>query len=153
MEAEKHPATEKVFAVKDASPTKPNRWLVLPRTAFDGANPLAQMTAEDRLALWTKAIEQGRKLWDDGWGVAFNSDISRQQCHMHVHVGKLLSGQEPDDQKELAQDTPKRAAGVYVNGPAEIPVIADGTGMWFHPVGNRLHVHTGELTTETVLLR
>ena len=153
MEAERRPASEKVFVLKDASPTKPNRWLALPRASFDGANPLARMSAEDRLALWTKAIAQGREVWGEGWAVAFNGDISRQQCHLHVHIGKLLAGQEPTGQKELPAGAAKRSEGIYISGPAELPAIADGSGLWFHPAGSRLHVHVGEMTTETVLLR
>ena len=140
MEAEKHPVNEKFFLLRDTSPSKPNRWLALPRAPFDGANPLARMGAEDRLALWTLAIAKGKEVWGDGWGVAFNSDISRQQCHLHVHVGKLLDGQEKE-------------GGITVAGPADLPVISDGTGLWFHPVAGKLHVHSAELTTETVLLR
>jgi hypothetical protein len=34
-----------------------------------------------------------------------------------------------------------------------LPAIADGTGLWFHPVGKRLHVHLGEQITETALMR
>jgi diadenosine tetraphosphate (Ap4A) HIT family hydrolase len=140
MEAEKRPASEKVFTLKDSSPTKPNRWLVLPRASYDGANPLKQMPAEIRLELWSKAIAQGRELWGESWAVAMNSDRARTQCHLHVHVGKLLADQE-------------RPTGTYVNSPAELPVISDGGGLWFHPVGNRLHVHVGEDTPEFVLLK
>lgn len=153
MEAAKRPVTENIFVLKDSSPAKPNRWLALPRAAFDGATPLTRMTAGDWLELWTKAMAQGKEMWGDGWGIALNSDISRTQCHMHAHIGKLLKGQEPEDQNTLPLETPKRAAGVYINGPAELPTLADGAGMWFHPAGNRLHVHTGELITETVLLK
>lgn len=140
LEAEKHPASEPAFLLKDNDPTKPNRWLALPRRHYDGPNPLAKMSAADRLAMWTAAIAKGRELWGDGWAVALNGDMARRQCHEHVHIGKLLDGNESAD-------------GGYVDGPAELPVIADGAGLWFHPVGARLHVHTGEQINETVLMR
>lgn len=150
LEAEKRPETEPFFVLRDVNPTKPNRWLVLPRAAYDGINPLSKMSAEARLGLWTLAIGKAREVWGDGWGIAMNGDISRTQCHLHVHVGKLLEHQEPGDE---LPDAPKRAEGKYVDGPADLPALADGTGMWFHPVGNRLHVHAGEQATEFVLLR
>jgi hypothetical protein len=150
LEAEKRPETEANFLLRDVNPTKPNRWLALPRKAFDGVSPLSKMPAGERLALWNLAIGKAKELWGDGWAVAMNGDISRTQCHLHVHIGKLLEGQEPGEEKPEAA---KRAAGVYVDGPAELPALADGTGLWFHPAGNRLHVHAGEQTTETVLLR
>lgn len=140
IEAEKHPLYETVFLVKDNDPTKPNRWLILPRAAYDGANPLAQMPAAERLALWTMAIVKGRELWGDSWAVAMNGDIARKQCHQHIHVGKLLDGKETD-------------TGFYIDKPEQLPAISDGTGLWFHPVGKRLHVHPGDQITETVLMR
>lgn len=151
LEAEKRSEAEEYFLLRDVNPTKPNRWLALPRKAFDGADPLSKMSAGERVALWKLAIGKAKELWGDGWAVAMNGDISRTQCHLHVHIGKLLDGQEPGDEEK--PDAAKRAAGVYVDGPAELPALADGTGLWFHPVGKRLHVHAGEQTTETVLLR
>jgi hypothetical protein len=141
LEAEKHSPDEKVFLVHDSDPAKPNRWLAVPRAGFDGSNPLARMNAEDRLRLWTAAITKGRGVWGDSWAVAMNGDIARRQCHAHVHIGELLVTDE-------AMET-----GVFVDGPADLPAITDGTGLWFHPAGSRLHVHTGEQTTETVLMR
>lgn len=140
LEAEKHPADQPAFLLKDNDPTKPNRWLALPRGRYDGANPLTKMSASERLAMWTAAIGKGRELWGNAWAVAMNGDIARRQCHEHVHIGKLLDGNET-------------AAGVYIDGPARLPVIADGRGLWFHPAGNRLHLHTGEQINETVLMR
>ena len=62
IEAAKHPA-DAIFAVKDSDPTKPNRWLILPRSPYDGPNPLARMTAAERLALWNLAIAKGKENW------------------------------------------------------------------------------------------
>jgi diadenosine tetraphosphate (Ap4A) HIT family hydrolase len=140
IEAAKHPESEKIILVRDNDPTKPNRWLVLPRAVYDGSNPLARMSAAERLDLWNAAVAKGVELWGDRWAVAMNGDIARRQCHAHVHVGKLLEGQETEQ-------------GVYINGIADLPAIADGTGLWFHPAGKRLHLHTGEQITETVLMR
>jgi hypothetical protein len=146
LEADK--STEAVFLLKDINPTKPNRWLALPRASYDGPNPLAQMPADERLALWTLAVTKAKDLWGDSWAIAMNGDISRTQCHAHVHIGKLLENQEPENSPEQ-----KRAPGVYINSLAELPAIADGTGLWFHPEGNRFHLHVGEQTTEPVLMR
>lgn len=143
VEAAKHPASEHVLLVKDNDPTKPNRWLAMPRAAYDGANPLARMSAAERLELWNAAIARGRELWGDAWGIAMNGDIARRQCHAHVHIGKLLEGKEPANNDN----------GYYVDGPADLPAIADGTGLWFHPAGKRLHVHAGEQINESVLMR
>jgi diadenosine tetraphosphate (Ap4A) HIT family hydrolase len=140
VEAAKHPATERIILVKDNDPTKPNRWLVLPRAVYDGANPLAKMSAAERLELWNAAVARGKELWGDQWAVAMNGDIARRQCHAHVHVGRLLEGEEKDN-------------GSYADSVADLPAISDGTGLWFHPAGKRLHVHTGEQITETVLMR
>ena len=140
VEAAKHPASERVILVRDNDPTKPNRWLAMPRAAYDGANPLARMSAAERGDLWGAAIAQGRELWGDSWAVAFNGDIARRQCHAHVHIGKLLEGKENDN-------------GYYVDGAGQLPAIADGTGLWFHPAGKRLHVHAGEQINESVLMR
>jgi CDP-diacylglycerol pyrophosphatase len=140
VEAEKHPASERIVYVKDNDPAKPNRWLAMPRKAFDGADPLVKMSAAERLELWNAAIAKGNELWEDRWAVAMNGDIARRQCHLHVHVGKLLDGKELDN-------------GYYVDGAAQLPAPSDGTGLWFHPSGKRLHVHTGEQITESVLMR
>ena len=140
IEAAKHPAAEQVIIVRDSDPTKPNRWLALPRAVYDGANPLGRMSAAERLELWNAAIAKGVEMWGNGWGVAMNGDTARRQCHAHVHIGKLLEGKENDN-------------GVYVESAAQLPAISDGTGLWFHPLNGKLHVHAGEQITETVLMR
>ena len=140
-EAEKQPADPAVFFLKDNNPRKPNRWLVLPRAHGKAGDSFAEMSAAQRTALWTAAIAKGRELWGDKWGLAYNGDISRTQCHAHVHVGKLLDGIETDN-------------FVVVSGPAHVPIPKEGTGLWVHPSdGSKLHVHLGEQITETVLLR
>lgn len=102
--------------------------------------PPFQLSSPDRVAMWKMAIAKGRELWGDGWAVALNGDIARRQCHEHVQIGKLLDGKET-------------ANAIYVDGPSDLPLIADGTGLWFRPAGTRLHVHQGEQINETVLMR
>jgi len=137
----KQPAGEPVFFLKDANPNKPNRWLALPRAVRRDLHTLADMTPAERLELWRAAIRKARELWGDQWGLAFNGDKMRTQCHPHIHIGKFLPAAE------------NRQNVVVVDGPEQIPVPRDGSGLWVHPVGKKLHVHLGEQLTETVLLR
>jgi hypothetical protein len=140
-EAEKQAWDTSEFLLKDSHPIKPNRWLILPRShRADGPNPLARMAAFPRTRLWTAAIQRARELFGDEWGLAMNGDQVRTQCHAHIHIGRLLKGVE-------------EGRFVVVAGPAQIPVPKDGTGLWVHPYGKKLHVHVGEQTTETVLAR
>lgn len=140
IEAEKHPASEHIILLRDNDPAKPDRWLVIPRKPFDGDSPLARMTGAERLEFWNAAIEKATAVWGDDWAIAMNGDIARRQCHLHVHIGKLLEGKENDN-------------GIYVEGAAGLPVLSDGTGLWFHPVNGKLHVHTGEQAAELVLMK
>ena len=140
LEAAKHPPSERIIVLRDNDPAKPNRWLVVPRAVFDGANPLVRMSDAERLELWSTAIAKAKEVWGDAWGIAMNGDIARRQCHAHIHVGKLLDGKEDDN-------------GFYVDGAAQLPAIADGTGLWFHPVNGKLHVHKGDQATELVLMK
>jgi diadenosine tetraphosphate (Ap4A) HIT family hydrolase len=122
---------------KDINPRKPNRWVAMPRTprvVF-----LSDMTREDRDVFWSGAIAKARELFGENWGVAYNGERTRTQCHVHVHLGRLLPGVES-------------GPFLVVDSPAEIPVPASG-GLWVHAAGSRYHVHTGEQITETVLLR
>jgi CDP-diacylglycerol pyrophosphatase len=140
-EAEKQPADAAYFFLKDSHPLKPNRWLLLPRShGPDGPQPLAHLPAAERARLWTAAIARARELWGGQWGVAINGDEVRTQCHTHIHIGRLLEGVET-------------GRLVVVAGPAQIPVPRDGTGLWIHPYGQKLHVHLGEQAAETVLAR
>ena len=136
-EAEKQAADAAVFFVKDINPLKPNRWLALPRAH---THSLANMAPEARQALFNAAIEKAKSLWGDDWGLAVNGDERRTQCHVHVHIGKLLEDAE----------TPNF---VVVDAPAGIPIPTDGSGFWIHPVVGKLHVHSGEQATEFVLMR
>jgi CDP-diacylglycerol pyrophosphatase len=138
--ADEQPAGTAYFAIRDANPTKPNRWLALPR--YHGRNPqdLDGMTPEQRTDYWTFAIAKGREIWGEKWGLAINSLERRSQCHMHIHIGKLSEGVEDDRM-------------VIVDGPADIPLPREGDGMWVHPVGGKLHVHFGDDSPELLLMR
>ncbi len=139
-EAIAQPADPAIVFLQDTNPRKPNRWLALPRRARKDLYRLADMTPQERLRLWTAAIQKAKELWGEDWGLAYNGDDTRTQCQPHLHIGKLLKGVET-------------GRFIVVNGPAQIPVPSDGSGLWVHPNGNKLHVHLGEDLTETVLLR
>jgi len=136
-EAEKEPQDTPVFFLKDINPNKPHRWLALPRVHV---HALADLPPAQRLALWTAAIAKAQETWGDQWGLAFNADVRRTQCHLHIHIGKLLQDVETKD-------------FVLVDSPADIPVPHDGGGIWIHPAGGKLHVHLGEDAPETLLMR
>ena len=138
-EAEKQSPESRIFFLKDINPRKPNRWLALPRSHGQGLHHLHEMPSKERTELWTAAIEKAKSMWGDEWGVAYNGERVRTQCHAHVHIGKLLKGIETRNFK-------------VVSKPSQIPAPL-GEGVWVHPAGNKLHVHLGEQTTETVLLR
>ena len=109
VEAAKHPASERVVLVRDNDPTKPNRWLAMPRAAYDGANPLAKMSAAERRELWDAAIAKGRELWGDSWAVAFNGDIARRQCHAHsLQYRRGVGGHEPVFGQQCQFQSPER---------------------------------------------
>lgn len=136
-EAEKQPPTEAVFILKDANPTKPNRWLALPRVHDRSIDTLGP---ELRAQLFAAAITTAKSLFGDDWAIAYNSPTVQTQCHVHLHIGKLIQGVETD-------------RFITVTKIEDIPVPATGEGIWIHPQGNLFHVHTGEQITETVLLR
>ncbi len=140
-EAEKQPAGQPFFFLKDNSPLKPGQWLILPRThVSDGRRPLTKLTVAERTEFWTAAIARARAMFGERWGLALNGDEARSQCHTHVHIGRLIEGVE-------------RGRPLVVAGPGEIPVPEDGGGLWIHAAGDKLHVHIGEQGTEGVLER
>ena len=142
VEAEKHPADIEYFFLRDANPTKPHRWLALPR-AHGTRRPqqLNEMTDEQRLGFWSAAIAKARESWpNDPWGIALNSTEKRTQCHLHFHIGRLLPNITDEN-------------FVVVDKPAEIPVPKDGDGIWIHTADGRLHVHVGAPAGELNLER
>jgi len=136
-EAERQPADVKYFYLKDSNPTKPNRWLVLPRSHERSIDSLDN---ERRAGLWNAAIVKGKALFGDDWAAAYNAPSVQTQCHVHVHVGKLIPGVETNQ-------------FIVATKIEDIPLPASGEGIWIHPAGNLFHVHTGEQITETVLER
>jgi diadenosine tetraphosphate (Ap4A) HIT family hydrolase len=136
-EAEKQPADIKVFFLKDTNPSKPNRWLVLPRIH---PRSIDQLSSEQRAELWSAAIAKAKSLFDDQWAIAYNAPSVQTQCHVHVHIGKLIPGVET-------------STFITATKIEDIPLPARGEGYWIHPQGNLFHVHTGEQITETVLER
>jgi hypothetical protein len=136
---EEQPRDVLIFFLPDANPKKPNRLLALPRQQSAGMQRIADLTPEIRLALWTQAIEKAKEKWGDRWGIAYNGDNVRTQCHVHIHIGRLIEGVEAGE-------------FVVVDGPGQIPTPGKD-GYWIHPVNGKLHVHTGEQICETVLLR
>jgi len=141
-EVENHAADKPVILVKDINPRKPNRWLALPRAHAAGPHRLEDLTADQRTAFWTTAIEKAKTEWGERWAIAMNGQKVRTQCHMHAHIGRILEGVET-------------ATFVTVASADQIPLPGDG-GFWIHPAAeapNKIHVHLGEQVTETVLLR
>lgn len=139
-EAEKQPADQLVFFVKDINPRKANRTLAIPRIHTPGQHPLADLSAEQRTRIWQASIDKAKSLWGESWALAYNGDHVRTQCHSHIHIGKLLPGVETGN-------------FIVVDSAAGIPVPKED-GFWIHGAeGGKMHVHTGEQITETVLLR
>jgi len=138
--AEQQPAGTAVFFLKDANPTKPNRLLALPRKHYPGPHSLRDMSPAERTELWTAAIEKAKSVWGEDWGIAYNGEERRTQCHGHLHIGKLNADAET-------------ANFTIAASPAEIPLPENGAGLWIHQVAGKLHVHSGEQVNEFVLMR
>jgi CDP-diacylglycerol pyrophosphatase len=138
-EAEKQAEASSIFFLKDINPRKPNRWLALPRAHFGGLHHLHDMPAAARAELWAAAIDKAKSMWGDDWGVAYNGEKVRTQCHTHIHIGKMMKHVET-------------GRFIVVSKPSQIPAPA-GEGIWVHSAGKKMHVHLGEQTTETVLMR
>lgn len=137
-QVEKDPADLVVF-VRDTNPRKADRWLALPHEHSPGLHRMDALSASARAQLWAAAIAKAKELWGDQWGVAYNAEKFHTQCHVHVHIGKLLDGVEWGE-------------FIVVDTPDQIPLPGED-GLWIHPVNGKLHVHIGEQVTENVLLR
>jgi diadenosine tetraphosphate (Ap4A) HIT family hydrolase len=139
-EAEAQPRDVEFFVLHDTSPRKPNQWLVLPRAHGPGPHPLDQMTKDARTRMWKFAIAEARsRFGENGWGVAYNGEKIRTQCHLHLHVGRFITAAENSKFKQVRR-------------PEDFPAPADG-GIFIHPVKGGYHVHTGEDIMETSLVR
>ncbi len=136
---EKAPPAVHVIYLQDTSPRKPNRWLALPRRHSPGMHQMSTLDDRERAELWSDAIAKAKELWGDHWGLAYNAEKLHTQCHVHIHIGKLIEGVEWGDFK-------------VVSDSSEIP-LPGKDGLWIHPVNGKIHVHIGEQVTETVLLR
>lgn len=139
LESLKQPAGTEFFALKDSSPRKPNRWLVLPAGTGPDSLYIERMTPKQRTAFWKVAVAKARELFGDNWGIAYNGQKVRTQCQFHVHVGRFIT----------ASETRKF---VLVKRLEDIPLV-DGDGLWLHPAPGGFHVHQGEQTAETCLVR
>ena len=129
-----------VLFIKDNSPEKPNRWLAISTFTSSGFQILDQVPAERRTQLWREAIAEATRQQGDKWGLAYNGIRGRSQCHVHLHMSRLIDGVEWGDFVELSD-------------PAQIPQPGR-LGLWLHGSGaGKFHVHTGEMYTETVLLQ
>ena len=137
-EAEKQ--HEEIFFLKDASPRKPNRTLALPRKHDKGQQELRDLSPAERATLWKAAIDKAQQLWPDAWGLAYNSNTVRTQCHLHIHIGKLNEGAD-------------ESTGRLVPTPEEFPLPEPGLGIWLHPVPGGFHVHTDREIAEPMLAR
>jgi diadenosine tetraphosphate (Ap4A) HIT family hydrolase len=138
-EVDKAPHDVDVVFVKDNDPRKPHRWLALPRQHADRTfQLLGDVPPAQRAELWRQAIARAKQEWGDRWGLAVNGDHARGQCHLHIHIGKLIEGVEWGE-------------AVWVDSPGQIP-DPGADGVWVHPLNGRLHVHI-EMRTETVLAR
>ncbi|MBI4876928.1 MAG: hypothetical protein HY822_20005, partial [Acidobacteria bacterium] len=115
------------------------RWLALPRTHTAGGHHLDELPDKERIALWTAAIQKAKELWGAEWGVAYNGEQVRTQCHAHVHIGKVL--------KYVCS-----GRIVTIASPAQIP-RHPRRGLWLHQAGDKMHVHLEENICETALMR
>jgi diadenosine tetraphosphate (Ap4A) HIT family hydrolase len=94
LESEFHNPDVPYFFVQDIDPSKPNRWLILPRAHDKGMQNLSDLSAAVRGKFWAAAIQKAEELWGKNWGLAINGELARGQCHAHAHIGKLLDGVE-----------------------------------------------------------
>ena len=138
-QVEKQPVDSPVVFAQDSSPRKPDRWLALPRAHSTGMHQMSALSDRERTELWRGAIAKAKELWGEQWGIAYNAERLHTQCHVHVHIGRLIDGVEWGDFK-------------VVDGPEQIP-LPGPDGLWIHAVNGKLHVHVGEQVTENVLLR
>ncbi len=138
-EAEAQRKDISIFFLADANPKKPNRILILPREHSPAMHRIADLKPETQADLWSSAIAKAKEKWGERWGIAYNGDNVRTQCHVHIHIGQLIEGVEAGEFK-------------VVDGPGQIPTPTGVDGYWIHPVNGKLHIHTEQIC-ENVLLR
>ncbi len=132
--------TEDVYFLKDINPSKPNRYLALPKAHESGLQAVGDMPPEARERVWAAAIIKARELFGERWGLAHNSHFFRTQCHAHIHMGPL----SPDVADE---------GGTLYAGPGDLPALGAEKGMWVHPKDGKLCVHLDRDLAEIVLVR
>lgn len=138
-EAEKRPPGEDFFVLKDINPRKPGRWLVLPVAHGSAQHHFRDLPKAQRDKLWREAIRVAQEKFGDGWGLAYNGERARTQCHLHLHVGRFIKAAET-------------SSGSLVRRIEDIPAPDEG-GIWVHPVEGGYHVHLGDQIAETILVR
>jgi diadenosine tetraphosphate (Ap4A) HIT family hydrolase len=156
LESEFHSPHVPFFFVQDINPTKPNRWLILPRAHDKGMQNLSDLAGFDHGEFWAAAIRKGEELWGKQWGLAVNGELARSQCHAHVHIGKLLDGVEGNEFLfRMGRSRIPGRAPITVRGPDGIKAPVKGASFWIHQVGEGLHVHLEDTTAaaEFVLMR
>jgi diadenosine tetraphosphate (Ap4A) HIT family hydrolase len=155
-EAERQPRDIGYFFVKDNNPRKPNRWLILPRQHESGLDSLSSMPPELSAKFWSAALEKGRSLWGNEWGLAVNGERSRTQCHAHVHIGRFLeAAEDPDFLLKSGGATGRAGPPVVLKDPGEIRIPENGRGFWLHAAGQEIHMHIDDsaVAAEFVLVR
>ena len=139
VEAERHPDDVTFFILKDTNPRKPNRWLALPRAHTPGPHALHLLPKEARTRFWRYAIEQAAERFGAEWGLAYNGQLMRTQCHMHLHIGRWIKAAETGKFK-------------LVKRVEDFPAPPD-SGILIRPVKGGFLVLTGEQIMETALVR
>jgi diadenosine tetraphosphate (Ap4A) HIT family hydrolase len=132
--------TEEIYFLKDINPSKPNRYLALPKQHDRGIQHTSDLPEELRVRYWKAAIAKAESLFGESWGLAVNGHFFRTQCHAHIHMGPL-SPQIEDIE------------GTLYNGPAEFPAVGPGHGLWVHAKEGRFCVHLNRALAEVVLVR
>jgi diadenosine tetraphosphate (Ap4A) HIT family hydrolase len=139
-EAERHPPDVPYFFLKDNNPRKPNRWLILPRKHYPDHHSIDELPRKEYDALWEAAIRKAKELFGEEWGLAYNGDAVRTQCHGHIHIGRWIRATEA-------------GKPLVISKVSQIP-RSRGKGMWIHGIpGGKMHVHYGEQICETALVR
>lgn len=139
-EAMQQPEHVEFFLLKDINPRKPGRWLALPRKPGSGAHDLYHLPSAERNRLWRYAMEEAEKLFPGGlWGLAYNGNKVRTQCHLHIHIGKWVPAAHTSNFRLI-----KRVE--------DLPAPEEG-GVLLYPVKGGFMVLTGEQIMETALVR
>ena len=139
--AEEQPAGVAYFALHDANPTKPNRWLALPR--YHGHNPqeLSGMTAAQRTASTGPSPSPRRTSCGARNGAWLSTAWKTGPSATCTSTSASSARGSEDDHFAI------------VDGAADIPLPRKGEGIWVHLVAGKLHVHWGDPSPELLLER